>query len=80
MLPRYYRRQNEVELNSPGGSMHSYGCEAGAVEAARYSYLLRRVVVEIYRGFARVQVSKAPDEQECIGGKFTTYQCEGTKG
>ncbi|KAJ7824300.1 hypothetical protein B0H14DRAFT_3728779 [Mycena olivaceomarginata] len=66
-LLHYYQRKNEVELNSPGGSMHSSGCEAGAVEAARYSDLLRRVVVEIYRGFAYVQVSKAPDEQECIG-------------
>ncbi|KAJ7858479.1 hypothetical protein B0H14DRAFT_3634104 [Mycena olivaceomarginata] len=58
-LLHYYRRKNEVELNLPGGSMpNSSGCEAATVEAARYSDLLRRVVVEIYRGFGRVQTSK----------------------
>jgi hypothetical protein len=36
---------------------NSSGCEAGTVEAARYSDL-PRLVVEIYCGFARVQTSK----------------------
>jgi hypothetical protein len=37
---------------------NSSGYEAGTVEAARYSDLLLRVVVEIYHGFARLQKSK----------------------
>ncbi|KAJ7824285.1 hypothetical protein B0H14DRAFT_2597305 [Mycena olivaceomarginata] len=50
--------KNEVELNSPDGSMqNSSGCEAGTVEGTRYSDLPRLVVVEIYH------------EQEGIGGR-----------